>query len=679
MVLTLVVDGRVMYNLPFLTVQLGKHDVILGRMWLAKYKVMVDCARRRLLWPKEVSLREEIQAKQFTRLPKKLLLRNREVELHYQMDADRRDKAFKITATAELEQIIPTTYSSSYYSRYKCELHQITKELSKAVQDPSLYIDHGPVTKKIKQVRFREKYPEMDIALIRASRFLRNTKDRKTETFITSLSEIEKAIEDKRAEDRSVQEEREIKEQLPEQYHEFVDVFSKIKSDELPERKEYDHRIELEKEVELGYCPLYRITAEELQAAKDYIVENLDKGFIVPSNAPYASPILMAKKPGGGLRFCVDYRRLNSLTRKDRYPLPLIDEVFERISKAKIFTKLDIRQGFYRIRMHQESSDLTTFRCRYGTFKYEVMPFGLTNGPATFQRLINDIFLDCLDKFLIAFVDDLLIYSEDAVEHEIHVRMVLQRLRDAGLQASIKKCEFHVTTTKYLGFIITPEGIKVDPAKIEAVLTWKIPTTVRGVQSFLGFCNFYRKFIAEYGRIAKPLYYLTRQDVPFVWAKQCGEAFEKLKQALVSAPVLVYYDLNKLTRMETDASDGVVAAVLSQLCDDREWHPVGYYSATMSTAEHNYDIYDKEMLAIIRAFQEWRPELLGLRQKERFEVLSDYRALEYFMTTKALSARQDDGAWNLNHRNLTMLPQEVLDKQIVSELAFMDLQGAVTD
>ncbi|QGA19801.1 hypothetical protein EYB26_007495 [Talaromyces marneffei] len=200
----------------------------------------------------------------------------------------------------------------------------------------------------------------MDIALIGASGFLRNTKDRKTETFITSLSEIEKAIEDKRAEDRS------------------------IKSDELPERKEYDHRIELEKEVELGYCPLYRITAEELQAAKDYIVENLDKGFIVPSNALYASPILMAKKPGGGLRFCVDYRRLNSLTRKDRYPLPLIDEVFERISKAKIFTKLDIRQGFHRIRMHQESSDLTTFRCRYGTFKYEVMPFGLTNGPATF-------------------------------------------------------------------------------------------------------------------------------------------------------------------------------------------------------------------------------------------------------------------------------------------------------
>jgi hypothetical protein len=261
----------------------------------------------------------------------------------------------------------------------------------------------------------------MDIALIGASGLLRNAKDWKTETFMTSLSEIEKAIKDKQTDDRSIQEEQEIKEQLPEQYHKFADVFSKIKSDKLPKRKEYDYRIELEKEVELGYCSLYRMSAEELQAAKDYIVENLDKGFIVPSNAPYASPILMAKKPGGGLRFCVDYRKLNSLTRKDRYPLPLIDEVFERISKAKIFTKLDIQQGFHQIRMHQDSADLTTFRCRYRTFKYEVMPFGLTNGPATFQRLINDIFLDCLDKFLIAFVDDLLIYSEDVVEHEIHV------------------------------------------------------------------------------------------------------------------------------------------------------------------------------------------------------------------------------------------------------------------
>ncbi|KAF3393349.1 hypothetical protein DPV78_009733 [Talaromyces pinophilus] len=235
----------------------------------------------------------------------------------------------------------------------------------------------------MKQVRFRERHPDADIVVIGALGFLQNVKNKKTETFLTSISEIKKTIKNK-LNSAKAEEEEEIKQHLPEWYYEFADVFSKINSDKLPKRKEYDHKIELEKEVELGYCPLYHMIAEELQAAKDYIIENLEKGFIVPSSAPYASSILMAKKPGGGLRFYVDYRRLNSLTRKDHYPLPLINEVFERISKATIFTKLDIQQGFHRIRMHKDSADLTIFHCRYGTFKYEVMPFGLTNGPATF-------------------------------------------------------------------------------------------------------------------------------------------------------------------------------------------------------------------------------------------------------------------------------------------------------
>ncbi|KAI7969145.1 hypothetical protein EIK77_006050 [Talaromyces pinophilus] len=478
------------------------------------------------------------------------------------------------------------------------------RELEKASIEPTPTNTTPVAIQELRRVHFKERHPEVDIALIGAAGFNRSMKSKENEVFITSLSKIKKAIEDKERPGEDHLEEEEIKQHLPEWYHEFTDVFSKIKSDKLPERKKYNHKIELEKEVELGYCPLYHMSTEELQAAKDYIMENLDKGFIVPSNAPFTSPILIAKKPRGGLRFCVDYRQLNAITRKDRYPLPLIDKVFERISQAKIFTKLDIRQGFHRIHMHKDSSDLTTFRCQYRTFKYKVMPFRLTNGPATFQRLINDIFLDCLDKFLIAFIDNLLIYSNNTVEHEIHVRMVLQRLHDAGLQASIKKCEFHITTTKYLGFIITPKGIQVNPAKVEAVISWKAPTTVVGMQSFLGFCNFYQKFIAEYSQIARPLHRLTRQDIPFIWTSQYREAFEKLKTALATAPVLVHYNPKRPTYVETDASDRVVAAVLSQLYEDREWHPVRYYSAAMNSAEHNYNIHDKEMLAIIKAFQE---------------------------------------------------------------------------
>ncbi|THC87443.1 hypothetical protein EYZ11_013110 [Aspergillus tanneri] len=311
----------------------------------------------------------------------------------------------------------------------------------------------------------------------------------------------------------------------------------------------------------------------------------------------------MALKPGGGLRFCVDYRKLNSITKKDRYPLPLISEFMERISHARIFTKIDIRQGFHRIRMDPKQEDLTTFRTRYGSYKYKVMPFGLTNGPATFQRYMNSLFLDILDKFVTIYIDDLLIYSENKAEYEMHVKLVLQRLREAGLQTALHKCEFHVKKTKFLGFIISTEGIQVDPAKIAVLKGWKEPTTKKGIQSFLGFCNFYRQFIKDYGKKARPLHYLTKNDMEFVWDPACQEAFDELKRRLINAPILRHYRAEDPARLETDASDGVVAGVLSQQCLDGNWRPVAFFSKTMSPPERNYEIHDKEMLAI---YVPWR-------------------------------------------------------------------------
>ena len=223
-------------------------------------------------------------------------------------------------------------------------------------------------------------------------------------------------------------------------------MFSKEASDQIPPHRLYDHRIQIEDPQQMiGYSPLYQQTAEELRELKRYLIENLDKGFIEASQAPFASPILFVKKPNGGLRFCIDYRKLNSLTRKDRYPLPLIDEVLARVSKAKIYTKLDIRQAFHRIRMHPDSEEMTTFRTRYGLYKCKVLPFGLTNGPATYQRYMNDVLFEYLDDFCTAYLDDILIYSENQAKHEEHVKKVLEKLRKAGLQADIKKSEFHVT------------------------------------------------------------------------------------------------------------------------------------------------------------------------------------------------------------------------------------------
>ena len=337
-------------------------------------------------------------------------------------------------------------------------------------------------------------------------------------------------------------------------------------------------------------------------------------------------------------RFCIDFRKLNAITRKDRYPLPLIDETLARFSRAKIFTKLDIRQAFHRIRMDPTAEDLTTFRTRYGAYKCKVLPFGLTNGPATYQRYMNDVLFDYLDDFCTAYLDDILIYSDNVLEHEEHVTKVLERLRKAGLQADIKKCEFGVTRTKYLGFIISTNGIEVDPEKIEVIRNWKEPRTVKGIQSFLGFCNFYRRFIRNYGIIARPLVRLTRKDTAFVFDSDCYEAFQELKERLLSAPILRHYDPRLESILETDASDGVVAGILSQLHPDGEWHPVAFFSKTMAPAECNYEIHDKEMLAIIRSLSQWRAELQGASTKVR--IYTDHKALEYFMTKKELTSRQ---------------------------------------
>jgi transposase InsO family protein len=635
LIMSIVVDGRRQANLPMLIVNLGRHDLILGRMWFAHSGVLPDCKNRRLLWPEDLTTVDKAFSLVVKPLPRTILKREQAVEAKHQEDADRRDQQIAVINRKNKSRS-PQQSRDRYRPRrtYRQDSRDAMAHMDCAFQGSPT----ASATSRKAIIYNDRELPKIDIAMIGAIAFHRHSLRKGTEIFTTSLYEIDRVIDwKKEAEFR--QEEEELRQQVPECYHDYLDVFSKVASDTLPPQRPYDHKIELEMENTLGYSPLYKMSVEELDAAKKYIVENLHKGFIEPSSAPYNSPILMVRKPGGGLRFCVDYRKLNALTKKDRYPLPLIDEIMERLSRAKIFTKLDIRQGFHRIRMDPDSEDLTTFRTRYGAYKYKVMPFGLTNGPATFQRFINDVFMDYLDDFLTAFIDDLLIYSDNELDHQIHVRKVLERLREAGLQASISKCEFHVPKTKYLGFIVGTDGIEVDPEKVSAVAEWKRPTTVKGVQSFLGFCNFYRRFIRNYSKVARPLSQLTRKDIVFEWTPECEKAFQALKTALTSAPVLTHYRADLPTRVETDASDGVVAGVLSQQIG-QEWHPVSFFSKTMAPPELNYEIHDKELLAVIRSLEEWRAELEGLQRDDRFDILTDHRALEYFMTTKKLNARQ---------------------------------------
>ncbi len=288
--------------------------------------------------------------------------------------------------------------------------------------------------------------------------------------------------------------------------------------------------------------------------------------------------------------------------------------------------------------MHADSIPLTAFRTRYGIYQYNVLPFGLCNGPATFQRYINEVLFDLLDECCTAYVDDILIYSQDALEHETHVRQVMQRLREAGLQVDIKKSEFSVTKTKFLGFIVSTKGIAVDPEKIEAITHWQTPETVRGIQSFLGFCNFFRRFIRGFGQIALPLVALTKKKQTWRWEEAQQEAFDQLKCALTNTPILVHFDPSRETILETDASGGVAAGVLSQKTDDGFFHPVAYFSKTLSGAEMRYDIHDKEMLAVILSLGKWRADLQSLRTP--FLIITDHKALEYFSEKRTLNDRQ---------------------------------------
>jgi hypothetical protein len=377
------------------------------------------------------------------------------------------------------------------------------------------------------------------------------------------------------------------------------------------------------------------MSAEELQVLHKWLTENLEKGFIRASTSPAAAPVLFAKKPGGGLRFCVDYRGLNAITIKNRYAMPLIQETLSRLSSAKFYTKLDIIAAFNHIRIADGQEWLTAFNTRYGLFETLVMPFGLSNAPATFQSRINEVLRPFLDIFCTAYIDDILIYSDTLQDHRQHVKVVLQALKDAGLHCDIKKCEFEVTEVTYLGMIVSTSGVQMDPRKVQCIVDWEPPECLKDVQAFLGFSNFYRRFIKGFSRIVKPLVALTKKDARFEWNKKCSKAFETLKKAFITAPILRHFDPNKETIVEADSSDFVSSGILSQYDDDGVLYPVAFMSEKFDAAECNYEIYDKELLAIVRCFEKWRSELSG--GDHPITVLTDHRNLTYFMSTKYLT------------------------------------------
>jgi hypothetical protein len=375
----------------------------------------------------------------------------------------------------------------------------------------------------------------------------------------------------------------------------------------------------------------YRMSVGELEELKKQLKELLDKGYIHPSSSPWGAPVIFVEKKDGTQRMCVDYRALNEVTIKNKYPLPRIEDLFDQLKGAKVFSKIDFRSGYHQLRIRPSDIAKTAFTTRYGLYEYTVMSFGLTNAPAYFMYLMNKVFMEYLDKFVVVFIDDILMYSRNKEEHEEHLRLILQKLRDNQLYAKLSKCEFWLEEVSFLGHVITKEGIAVDPGKVRDVLNWKPPTTVSEIRSFLGLAGYYRRFIEGFPKIVKPLTSLLEKDKKFEWSEACQNSFDELRKRLTTAPVLTMPYIHKSFDIYCDASRQGLGCVLMQ-----EGHVIAYASRQLRKHEQNYPTHDLELAAVIDALKIWRQYLLG----HKCQIYTDHKSLKYIFTQNDLNLRQ---------------------------------------
>jgi hypothetical protein len=350
------------------------------------------------------------------------------------------------------------------------------------------------------------------------------------------------------------------------------------------------------------------------------------------STSPYGAPVLFVPKPNGrGLRLCVDDRALNAITIKNRCTIPRIDDLLDAVSGSKYFTSLDLTSGYHQILISEEDRSKTAFRTPFGHFQLKVLIEGLTNAPATFQTAMNSIFHPYLQKFIVVYLDDILIYSWTEQEHKAHVRLVLDVLKREKFYVCKAKSTFAAKEIKFLGHIVNSEGIRPDPKKVKVVRNWPVPKNVHEVRSFLGLANYFCKFISHYSEVAAPLTNLTKKSHVSAWIGKCQDAFEKLKHHLTEAPLLRTSDESKTYRVVTDAFDIGLGGILLQ-----ERHPIAYESQKLNSAEQNYTATEREMLAVVHAFRVWRCYLEGVY----FEVDTDHKCNTFFQSPPNLSRRQ---------------------------------------
>ena len=470
-----------------------------------------------------------------------------------------------------------------------------------------------------------------------------------------------------------IEEKPDIKTTLPEILHDYEKLSSEDKTYELPDHDPDDHAIDLKKDKKPPHEPIYSLSEDELRVLRAYIEKHLANDFIRPSQSPADAPILFVKKKNDSLRLCVNYRGLNDLTIKNRYPLPLIDESLDRLSRAIKYTSIDLTAAYHRLRIKHEDEWKTAFRTRYDHFEYNVLPFGLTNAPTTFQDFINRILAARLDINVIVYLNDIVIYSMNAETHVDDVKWILDRLRENKLYIALEKCKWFADEIDFLEFVVSPKEVRMQEKKIEAIQQWPVPRNVSDIMQFLDTANFYRRFIKHFSKIAEPLTAMLKRsqklrkntrkrkrsqsrnrnnspdDSNTFLTNAALRAFKRLRRAFTEAPVLRHFDPERAIRVETDASDKTIGAILCQQDDDDHWHPVAYFSRKMIPTKCNYEIHDKKLLTIVTSFKQWRHYLESA--KKQILVLIDHRNLRQFMITTRLSSRQIRWAQKLSRYN----------------------------
>jgi hypothetical protein len=386
----------------------------------------------------------------------------------------------------------------------------------------------------------------------------------------------------------------------------------------LPPERPCDHSIPLIPGAQPVFVRPYRYAPILKTEIERQVNDMLQQGLIQKSTSAFASPVLLVKKKDQSWRFCVDYRQLNAITVKGKYPVPIIEELLDELSGAAYFSSLDLQAGFHQIRMKAGDEFKTAFQTHFGQFEFRVMSFGLTGAPGTFQDAMNTTLAPYLRKFVLVFFDDILLYSATLEDHLQHLRLVFELLTRDKWTLKLSKCAFAQTQISYLGHVISAVGVGTDPSKLDAISQWPSPSSVKELRSFLGLAGYYRRFVRHFGIISKPLTNLLRKNILFIWTPAHESAFTALKSALCNSPVLALPNFERSFTIETDASESGVGAVLMQ-----DGHPLAFLSKALGPKTRGLSTYEKEFMAILLAVQAWRPYL----QFHEFTILTDQRSL----------------------------------------------------